>query len=324
MSSTNSTISIQKDPKNLKEYYEVRPYFQTTVWIHCFYDPSIDMAKAAKSCWQVAERIQTYMNVYAEPEQGNLSWLNRSTEKLIPVQEDIFKVLKHSLEYSRLTLGAFDVTIYPLVQLWKNAAKENKLPSQELLDKVRGRVGYQHIMLHEPNLVAFMKKGMMVDLGSPASGYFCDEAARILDSHQISHFMIDGGGEIFARGMNKGKEPWRVGVQDPFDKAKISIEFELRDKGISTSGSYEKFSTISTEKFSHIIDPRTGCPQKSAASVTVTAPSTQAANELSTALCVMGGKRGIEFVRSLENVEALIVDNDNGQITQYQTDGFGR
>ncbi|MBF0571471.1 MAG: FAD:protein FMN transferase [Candidatus Omnitrophica bacterium] len=322
MNSTISTISHQKHPQDLKEYYEVRPFFGTTVWIHCFYDAAIDMSKAAKACWQVADRIQTYMNVYAEPQEGSLSWLNSAGCQGVHVHKDIFKLLKHSIEYSRLTGGAYDVTIFPLVKLWKNAAKEGIVPQKELLESVRDQVGWQHITLFKPDLVFLMKKGMMVDLGSPASGYFCDEVARILDAHQIRHFMVDGGGEIFCRGKNKGISPWRVGVQDPFDKAKICIDLELQDKGISTSGSYEKFSTIGTETFSHIIDPKTGYPQKGAASATVIAQSTQSANELSTALCVMGGQKGLEFVSSLKNVEALIIENKNGKVLQYQTDGF--
>ncbi|MBF0503623.1 MAG: FAD:protein FMN transferase [Candidatus Omnitrophica bacterium] len=313
---------MKKHPQGLKEYYEVRPYFGTSVWIHCFYDAVIDFGSIAKSCWKVAERIQTYMNVYGEPLEGSIRWLNGVGHQGVGVGEDVFKLLKHALEYSRLTAGAYDVTIYPLVELWKNAAREGQLPSKETLESVRNKVGYQHIVLVEPNLVFFMKKGMMVDLGSPASGYFCDEVALILDSHQIRHFMVDGGGEIFCRGKNRGEIPWIIGIQDPFDKAKIVRDIELKDCGISTSGSYEKFSTIGTERYAHIIDPRTGYPQKGAASATVIASTTQAANELSTALCVMGGVKGLDLIRSLKNVEALVIENNNGKIIQYQTDRF--
>ncbi|MBF0569179.1 MAG: FAD:protein FMN transferase [Candidatus Omnitrophica bacterium] len=322
MPSTNSTISRPNLPPGLKEYYEIRSYFGTTVWIHCFYDDKVDMSSAAKACWQKADLIQSYMNVYAEPREGNLSWLNKAGTQGIRVQEDIFKLLKHALAYCRLTDGAYDVTIFPLVQLWKNAAKEGRLPDKKLVESVKDQVGYQNVVLQGPDLVFFMKKGMMIDLGSPASGYFCDEVAAILDAHGIRHFMVDGGGELFCRGKNRGEIPWSVGVQDPFNKDKIFTAIDLQDKGISTSGNYEKFSTIGTEKFAHIIDPRTGYPQKGAASVTVVAETTQAANELSTALCVMGGRKGLEFIRSLKNVEALIIENQNDKIVEYRSRAF--
>lgn len=100
------------------------------------------------------------------------------------------------------------------------------------------------------------------------------------------------------------------------------MDIHLDGQGVSTSGNYEKFATIAGERFAHIIDPRTGYPQKRAASVTVVAPTTQAANELSTALCVMGGAKGIAFVRTLNDVDALIVENVEGKVTFFRSGRF--
>ncbi len=313
----DSTISTK-----LKEYYEARSFFGTTVWIHCFHEAALDIAPVARACWQKAQRIQDNMNVYAQAEAGNLAWLNSFGHQGVRVQEDVFKILKLSLEHMRLTHGAYDVTIFPLVQLWKAAAKEGRLPSNDLVAGVKANVGYQQILLQDPDLVFFLKKGVMVDLGSPASGYFCDEVAGIMDAAKIQHFMVDGGGEIFCRGKDKGGIPWRVGVQDPFDKNKLVTMLELDGKGVSTSGSYEKFSLIEGRQFAHIIDPASGYPQEGAASATVIAATTQIANELSTAFCVLGGARSVELAVALGNVEALVIENNNGVITRYQTACF--
>ncbi|MBF0330845.1 MAG: FAD:protein FMN transferase [Candidatus Omnitrophica bacterium] len=314
MSSTNSTI--------LREYYEVKSYFGTSVWIHFFYPAGLDVSHVATACWKKAQSIQTYMNVYGEAMEGSLRWLNRGGIGGVRVHPDVYSILKGALASSRLTDGAFDVTIYPLVEMWKEAAESGVLPDKTVLEDIKGSVGYQHVLLQEPDLVFFTKKNMRIDLGSPASGYFCDEVAKILDLNNIQHYMIDGGGELFCRGKEMGHTPWRVGVQDPFDKDKLITMLELDGKGVSTSGNYEKFATIAGERYAHIIDPRTGYPQKGAASVTVIADTTQMANELSTALCVMGGEKGLAFVRNVENVEALIIENKDGNITQYQTDIF--
>lgn len=306
----------------LREYYEIRLYFGTTIWIHCFYSDGIDIAAAAKACWAKAESIQQNLNVHTVIKEGNLSWLNALGFEGVRVQEDLFKILQRSIEYARLTDGAYDMTIYPLVQLWKNAAANNRLPDKDSLEIAKSKVGFQHLRLESPNKVNFLKKGMMIDLGSPASGYFCDEAAGIMAEYGIGHFMVDGGGEIFCRGLNKGEFPWKIGVQDPFNKEKVLMDILLDGKGVSTSGNYEKFAVIAGERFAHIIDPRTGYPQKGAASVTVIADTTQAANELSTALCVMGGAKGLAFVRTLQNVEALIVENVDGKVEYFKTDLF--
>ncbi|MEI6437217.1 MAG: FAD:protein FMN transferase [Candidatus Omnitrophota bacterium] len=317
MPAKDSTISTI-----LKEYYEIRPYFGTTIWAHCFYRDGVDMAGAARAIWQKAESIQQNLNVHAGLKEGNLSWLNELGFEGARVHPDLFKILKQSLKYAQLTDGAYDMTIYPLVKIWKNAAAKNRLPDKDSLEIAKSKVGFQHFQQFEPDKVKFLKQGMMIDLGSPASGYFCDEVALIMQTYGIEHFMVDGGGEIFARGLNKAEFPWKVGIQDPFNKESVLMDIKLDGKGVSTSGDYEKFSTIDGTRYAHIIDPRTGYPQTGAASVTVIANNTQAANELSTALCVMGGEKALAFARMVENVEALIIENVDGTIRQLRTDGF--
>ncbi|MBF0386938.1 MAG: FAD:protein FMN transferase [Candidatus Omnitrophica bacterium] len=306
----------------LTEYYEIRPYFGTTVWIHCFYKPGIDIAGVSRACWQKAENIQQNINVHAGLKEGNLAWLNALGFEGVRVQADLYKILSRSMEYARLTNGAYDMTIFPLVKLWQEAAVNNRLPDPDTINIAKAKVGYQNLRFVAPDQVFFMKKGLMIDLGSPASGYFCDEVAAIMEEAGVEHFMVDGGGEIFARGLNKGEYAWKVGVQDPFHKEKVLQDIELNGRGVSTSGNYEKFALINGQKYAHIIDPRSGYPQTGAASVTVIADSTQAANEMSTALCVMGGARGIEFVRAQKNVEALIVENVEGRLAFYRTNAF--
>lgn len=306
----------------LKEYYEVRPYFGTVVSIHCFYGPEIDIAKVVRQCWLKADQIHLNMNVYADSPEGDLGRLNAGGFSGVRVHEDVYRVLKHSIEYSQLMRGAYDVTIFPLVELWKNAERQGRLPDQTALESARDKVGYSYLRLQEPDTVFFLKKGMKVDLGSPASGYFCDEMAKILDAHGIQHFLVDGGGELFARGENNGVKRWRIGIQDPFHKDKILSVIEIKDQGVSTSGNYEKFYMIGAQKFSHIINPATGYPEKNAVSVTVIADTAEAANELSTGLCVLGREKGLKLIRTLKNVQALIIEQKNGDIITDTTENF--
>ena len=314
-------ISIFKKQEFLK-YDETRPYLGACVRIHCYYDAKLYITKIIQQCWDKVEQVQLHMNVYAKTLDGDLSRLNAGGFDGVCVNNDVFRVIKESIEYSRLTEGAYDITAYPLVELWKNAGLKGKLPDENSFQLARDKVGYQSLQLQEPDMVFFKKKGMKVDLGSPASGFVCDEIAKILDQNGIKHFLVDGGGEIFCRGLDQGKKPWIVGVQDPYDKDKLSGVVKLNDKGISTSGNYEKFYMIGQDKFSHIIDPLTGFPQKDAVSVTVIAETTQAANELSTAISVLGGQKGIYMANSLVNVEALVVEKKEGRLVQYQTKGF--
>jgi len=317
-----SFLNKRKIAQKLTNYDETKPYLGAYVRIHCYYDNQVDILRVLQQCWAKVELVQLHMNVYAKTLDGDLSRLNANGFEGVRVNNDVFRVIKESIEYSRMTDGAFDITTYPLVELWKNAGLKGKLPDENSFQLARDKVGYQSLQLQEPDMVFFKKKGMKVDLGSPASGFVCDEIAKILDQNGIKHFLVDGGGEIFCRGLDQGKKPWIVGVQDPYDKDKLSGVVKLNDKGISTSGNYEKFYMIGQDKFSHIIDPLTGFPQKDAVSVTVIAETTQAANELSTAISVLGGQKGIYMANSLVNVEALVVEKKEGRLVQYQTKGF--
>jgi len=317
-----SFLNKRKIAQKLTNYDETKPYLGAYVRIHCYYDNQVDILRVLQQCWAKVELVQLHMNVYAKTLDGDLSRLNANAFEGVRVNNDVFRVIKESIEYSRMTDGAFDITTYPLVELWKNAGLKGKLPDENSFQLARDKVGYQSLQLQEPDMVFFKKKGMKVDLGSPASGFVCDEIAKILDQNGIKHFLVDGGGEIFCRGLDQGKKPWIVGVQDPYDKDKLSGVVKLNDKGISTSGNYEKFYMIGQDKFSHIIDPLTGFPQKDAVSVTVIAETTQAANELSTAISVLGGQKGIYMANSLVNVEALVVEKKEGRLVQYQTKGF--
>ena len=308
--------------KELIKYDEARPYLGAFVRIHCYYDTRIDISKIIQQCWNKVEQVQLHMNVYAKTMVGDLSRLNEWGFEGIQVSDDVFKVIKESIEYSILTDGAYDITAYPLVELWKNAGTQQKLPDEESFKLAREKVGYQNLFLKDPNMVYFKKKGMKVDLGSPASGFVCDEIAKILDQNKIKHFLVDGGGEIFCRGLDQGQKPWFIGIQHPFKDENLEGVVKLNNKGVSTSGNYEKFYTIGQERFSHIIDPRTGFPQKEAVSVTVIADTTQAANELSTAISVLGAQKGIRLVNSIKNAEALVIEKSEGKLLKYLSKGF--
>ncbi|MBF0521977.1 MAG: FAD:protein FMN transferase [Candidatus Omnitrophica bacterium] len=290
--------------------------------IHFFYDPKINVISVINQCWKKVEEVQLHMNAHSKNMEGDLSRLNADGFQGVRVTADVFKVIKESIEYSKLTNGAYDITALPLVELWKKSADQGKLPDKDLLEKTKDKVGYRNLCLKAPDFISFKKPGMKVDLGSPASGFVCDELAKILDKNRIKHFLVDGGGEIFCRGKDQGKKPWIIGVQDPFNKEKLYCTTVLSDRGISTSGNYEKFYTIGSEAFSHIIDPVSGYPQKGAVSVTVVANTTQAANELSTAISVLGGEKGLRLAHALKRVEVLVIESKNGEIVQYKTPGF--
>lgn len=341
-SSTNSTILCSKlyifiwvffaalilfsrsyaSPKEekLMEYTQTKPYFGAYVTIHCFYSAKTNIAGIINDCWQKVEEMQNNMNVYSET--GEIAKINKFGTFGVVVSESVFKLLTSSIAYSGLSGGAFDITVFPLVKLWKDAAGKAHLPDSKEIEEARSRVGFGKVILEAPNRVILCKKGMQIDLGGIVSGYACDQIAHILEAGGIANFMIDTGGEIFAKGKNKGSMPWTIGVQDPQDKNALLMTIELNNECVSTSGNYEKFYMIGSQRFSHIINPLTGYPQKDVISATVIAKTGTQADALSTALCVLGGIKSELLVSSLENVEALIVEYKEGKLITYNTGRF--
>jgi thiamine biosynthesis lipoprotein len=306
--------------QNPQEYQETRAYLGANVTIRCFFDPQKDAASTIKKCWDKMDFIQQEMNAYSKT--GDLARINKSSPRGVVVHQETYRLLKDCLEFSRLSKGAFDITVFPLVKLWKDAEVKGQLPDKEALEAAKSKVGYQKINLQGPSRIVLAQEGMRLDFGAVVSGYACDELAAILDAGGIKDYMIDTGGEIFCRGKEAGKIPWKIGIQDPADKNIVLMSFDLRDECASTSGNYEKFYTIEGARFSHIIDPRSGYPQEDVISATVIAPTGKQADALSTALCVLGGKKGIALANSLQGVRAIILEHKDGKTATYKTGGF--
>jgi thiamine biosynthesis lipoprotein len=272
-------------------------------------------AKAAvEAAFQQLCRIERLMSDYNEASE--ISLLNSDAfEKDILVSSETFEVLQRAVEFSRLSDGAFDVTVGPLSQLWREAAEANSVPDSGELIRVRTRVGYEKLIL-EPHkkTIRFAVEGMKLDLGGIAKGYGIDNAVEIMQTKGCLGGMVDVGGDIRCFGRPpKGRESWLIGLQDPqrtdqlFDTARPLLILKLSDMAIATSGDYRRFALIDGQKFSHIIDTKTGLGKGKLSSVTIIARSATDADALATAVSVMGPEKGFELIESMPDTEAVLI-----------------
>ena len=251
---------------------------------------------AYQDIWDRLEDIAWRMNVYDE--KSDLAKINNAQGQEVEIGEDTYGLIKDSIEMNKKTKGVFDITIWPLMKLWKNAGKVNKLPTQEELASARSKVGVGHISLGEENKIA-VTAGTMIDLGGIGKGYAVDEAARILREYEIKQFYIDAGGNIYVGGLNCEGQPWSIGIRNPKKTNQIMEVVLLENKGVSTSGNYEQFFDVENKRYSHIINPVTGMPQENIISATVIAPTAQDADGLSTALCILNLEEGRALIDQL-------------------------
>lgn len=258
------------------------------------------------------EHVEKLMSLYRPDSQ--LSVLNR-TGVLQHPHPDILTVLRKATALSKLTQGAFDITIQPLWRLYAGHAESQSLPSQNEIEKVRQRIGWKHIRI-EQDIIYFDRPGMQVTLNGVAQGMAADYARQAMEQRGIKHALIDAG-EFNAIGSPDQRDFWHIAVQHPRQSGHIA-KTGLQGRCLSTSGDYgTKFSD--DYRHHHLLDPRTGISPVELSAVSVAAPTALEADALSTALFILGPDKAKEIVGSMDMVDALFVGK-SGDITR--TDGF--
>jgi len=284
-------------------------------------------SKIAGNCVEAAfeklRNIDEMMSYRAEASQ--LSGLNRQAHKgPVKVSEELFEVLSVAVKYSRKTDGTFDVTIGPVVDLWRKAEKDGKKPTEDAVAQARSKVGYEKLILNEDNkTVQFRIDGMRLDLGGIAKGYAIDLAVEAMKAGGAVGGMVDVGGDIRCFGKPLGpKDNWLVGLQDPDAEGGILMVLKLGDMAVATSGDYQRFVLIDGQRYSHILDPATNLAVRELSSVSIIAPAAVDADALATAVSVMGTARGLEMIEATESAEAILI-SAGPEFERAQTSGAG-
>lgn len=257
-------------------------------------------------------QIEKLMSDYDPNSQ--LSQVNREAfEHPVEVDADLFQVLTAAKLYSCMSDGAFDVTIGPVVQLWRKAKEDDTAPDADALQKAREAIGYENLILDaEKQTVQFAKEGMFLDLGGIAKGYAIDKAIEILQAAGVKGAMVDIGGDLRCFGTPAdGKPHWLIGLQDPNNEGKILLKLKMDDMAVATSGDYRRYVVIDEKKHSHIINPTTADSAQDLSSVTIIAPTAMAADALATAVTVLGSEKGLILIESIEYVEAILISHDD-------------
>jgi thiamine biosynthesis lipoprotein len=234
------------------------------------------------------------------------------------VTDPLWEVLSASRKYSEMSGGAFDVTVGPLVKLWRRARKEKRLPSAAEIEEAKSRSGYALLALDASRRTAELRKaGMQLDLGAIAKGYGCDRALAAMAAMGIRHAFVDTGGGMALGDPPPGKPGWRIQVGE--ENSGLLI---LSRCGVATSGDTEQFVELEGRRYSHIVDPKTGVGLVDSPAVTVVAPDGLSADALATALSVMGREHGLKLAEDLPSTEAQFRWREDGRRRKAQTQYF--
>jgi thiamine biosynthesis lipoprotein len=280
-------------------------YRDTQVMMGTFVEVISPDSRAAGIAFGEIKRLEKLLSKY-DP-QSDVSRLNASGE--LRVSPEASLIIKKAKEFAEISFGAFDISVAPLVDLWGFTDKKFNQPQEEEIKKTLALVGAEKIILQEKdNVVKFGFPGMKIDLGGIAKGYALDCAAEKLREKGISSCLLNAGGQVYALGEKAGR-PWRVAIRAVRGK-NFSGYLHLKDQSAATSGDYEQFFSKNGKRFAHILDPRTGKPADSGISaVTVIAPDGLTADMLSTAIFVLGRKKGLALAKRFPGVKVRLSEN---------------
>ena len=258
---------------------------------------------------------------------SELSRFNRSTSTdWVRVDREVCDIVSAALEISKLTDGAFDITVGPLVNLW-GFGPETYRTEPPAGEKIRGAmqaVGYQKLEV-DCDQAALRKStpGVYVDLSGFAKGYAVDRLAEILDERTIENYLVEIGGEVRMKGFNAAGNPWAIAIEKPLDDARsVQTIVHLTDAAMATSGDYRNFFEWNGKRYSHTIDPATGFPvTHDGAAVTVVADAAARADGLATGLLVLGPDKGMALADS-HGIAAYFLVRSNGSFAERSSDAF--
>ncbi len=267
-------------------------------------DPDSAVAKQAlNAAFTEIDRIDALLSTYKE--KSEISRLNR--DAALRPGPDLRRVASRALEFNQLTGGAFDPTIKPLLDLYRESfAATGHPPDSAEFAAARSRVGAQHLHITSDQIT--LDPGTEITLDGLAKGYAIDRSIETLRARGIRCALVNAGGDLRALG-DKAGSPWRVALQNPRDPADYLTAIDLRDAAVATSGDYRRYFDAAMTHH-HILDPRTGSSATDLISVTVRAPTAMAADALATALFVMGPEAGVALVETLPEIEALLITPD--------------
>lgn len=269
---------------------------------------------------EVNRQMSTYI---PDSEISEFNKFNKT--EWFPVSKDFFSVVEKALEVSRLTNGAFDITVGPLVNLWGFGPenKSFKIPDKNKLLDALSKTGFSKIKLDEKTSSLIKEnENIYIDLSAIAKGFGVDKVAEYLVENNFRDFMVEIGGEVKTSGKNQKGEHWKIGIKSPNSASNIQKVISISNMAVATSGDYLNYFEENGVRYSHTIDPRTGLPvTHNLASVTVIHSSCILADAFATAIEVLGPDAGYTF--ALENkLPVYLIVREKNNFIEKQTELF--
>ncbi|HEY0073986.1 MAG TPA: FAD:protein FMN transferase [Abditibacteriaceae bacterium] len=267
-----------------------------------------DEAHARHACRRAFDRISQLENSMSDYRLN--SEINHLAKQAggapVKISNDLFFVLVYAQEIARLTDGAFDPTVSPLVRLWREARREKRLPDKKKFDAARQLVGWKKLKLNRKDQTAqLLKKGMQLDLGAIAKGYAGDCALNVLKAQGISSALFEAGGDVVLSAAPPGTKGWKIEVENASASGAPRV-VELQNAALGASGDTNQFVVIGGKRYSHVVDAKTGLGLTNRVAVTVIAPRGILSDSLSTAWSLADNSQRRRLQRAFPQAQVFL------------------
>ena len=266
-----------------------QPKMGSPFTISIFADDSVKAAKAANAAFHCADSLNNIFSDYLDSSELNRLNATSGQNRYVPISAAMLDILKYSLEAAQESEGSYDISMGPVVKLWRKARAEQKLPDADSLQIALQKVGYKFIHLDTVHRAVWLEKpGMQLDLGGLGKGHVAQAALKIIQAAGFPSAMVNAGGKIVTGDAPPGRNSWRIGITLPEEKEEIMPRLLLlKNTSVATSGDVYQHLDIDGKRYSHIIDPRTGLGITTQRTVTVIAKNGTISDWLSTACSVL-------------------------------------
>ncbi len=290
-----------------------------------------DTGPALKVAFEKIAALDRMMTDYDPASELSKLGASSAHANAMPVSEDLGRVLLAARQASEATDGAFDVTIGPLTKLWRQARRQKKIPDADKLAAALGAVGYRHMHVMKATdgqwTLQLTRPQMRLDLGGIAQGYAADAALEVLRKQGFPAALVNASGDIVVGDAPPGTKGWKIGLTAINPKEPPTRFVRLQNCAISTSGDAFQYVEFAGERYSHIVDPKTGLGLTTPMAVAVIAPNCTTADAYASALCVLGPKKATEeFLRraGVGDISALLIQQSTTGVQTTEVGDFAR
>jgi FAD:protein FMN transferase len=322
---TAQTAIAQNEAAQLSRHTFTHPQMGTLFRVVLYSSDSTLARSAAATAFDRVDELNQILSDYLPDSELNRLSATAGTGQAVSVSPDLWRILELSVRASRLSRGAFDVTVGPYVTLWRRSRRQLQLPPAEALEKARQAVGFKHIRLNpRDQTVELLVPGMRLDMGGIGKGYAVDEALKVLQQHGISSALVDGGGNVAVSQPPPGRQQgWQVAIGVAGKPTHDTSHYiHLKGDAIASSGDIYQYVDLDGQRYSHILDPQTGLGLTHQREVTVLAFNGTEADWLSTALSVLDLEKGRAVIKRVKKSGARISWVEAGEVKSWDSRRF--